>query len=79
MIKPLFGVAAIASLVATPVMATASAAPLSVASVERGSAASDGESALAGNSVIFALVLAAGILAGAIIAVSNDDDQPVSP
>ena len=79
MIKPIFGAAAIASLVATPVMATASAAPLSVASVERGSSASDGGSALAGNGASFALVLAAGILAGAIIAVSNDDDQPVSP
>lgn len=79
MFKPILGAAAVASLVATPVMA-ASNAPLSGASVARSGASVEDESSFVGGGPILALAMLAGVIAGAVLLVVDDnDDQPVSP
>lgn len=81
--KAAMAAVAAASLVAVPTMAAAqSAAKLSVRSAPavsgaRVGAETDSESKLAGGSVIIAILAAAAIIAGIVIAVDGDDD-PVS-
>ncbi len=68
--------AAVLSLTATPALAQASSADLSVANVQRDGGLFESESDLAGSNVLFGVVIFAAII-GAIVV--NDEDEPVSP
>ena len=74
--------AAAVSLAATPALAqaTSSASKLSVASVQRAGGTQADESQLAGGSgIIIAILAAAAVIAGIIIAADSDGDDPTSP
>lgn len=74
--KMLIATAAVMSLTATPVLAAApSASKLSLAGSPRAAKATGKSEKLEGNGTIIALVLAAGVVAGGIIAVTNDGDS----
>ena len=75
-IGKLAAAAAVLSLTATPALAQASSADLSVANVQRDGGLFESESDLAGSNVLFGVVIFAAII-GAIVV--NDEDEPVSP
>ena len=70
--------AAIVSLAGTP--ALAQAANVSTASVQRTAALQGDDSELAGGpGIIIAILAAAAVIGGIILAVDSGDDSPVSP
>lgn len=77
--KSLLAAAAVLSMTATPVLAAAPAAPaaskLSLAGSPRAAKATGKSEKLEGSGAIIAAVLAAGVVAGGIIAVTNDGDS----
>ncbi|SFP36600.1 hypothetical protein [Sphingomonas rubra] len=76
--KMLVAAAAALSFTATPVLAAAQPAPaskLSLAGSTRAAKATGPSEKLEGNGAIIAAVLAAGVVAGGIIAIANDDDD----
>lgn len=77
-IGKLAAAAAVLSLTATPALAQASSADLSVANVQRDGGLFDSESDLAGSNVLIGIVIIAAII-GAIVVVADDEDEPVSP
>ncbi len=72
MIRKLAFATAAASLVATPL-----AAEQAIAQIQRDAAPATEESQLAGNSTLF-LILGIAAVVGAIVLISEDDDEPVS-
>ena len=62
---------AAAAMAVSPVAATA-------AQVERGTEAVEAESELGGTSTIVAILAALAVIAGIIVAVDDNDDEPVS-
>ena len=74
-------VIAAASLVSAPVVAqTAPAAKSATAQVERAGANLQDENKLEGGSgIIIAVLAAAAIIAGIVIAADNEEDTPTSP
>lgn len=74
--KLLIAATAALSLTATPVLAAApAAAKLSLAGSPRAAKATGKSEKLEGRGAIIAAVLAAGVVVGGIIAISNDDDS----
>ena len=70
---------ATASLVASPVLAQ-SAAPVAAQSVRVGAAVSADEAKLEGGSgIIIAILAAAAVIAGIVIAADGNNDTPTSP
>ena len=75
-IGKLAAAAAVLSLTATPALAQASSADLSVANVQRDGGLFDSESDLAGSNVLIGIAIVAAII-GAIVVVADDDDLRV--
>ena len=78
MIKNLLGAAAALSLAAVPTMASAATNPaqsLSLSKSVRTAAPTKGKSNMAGGGVIFAALIAAGVVAIGVIAATKDDNS----
>ena len=65
-------------LAATAALSLAAAPAVAQVASERTSAPVEGESELAGSSLIIALLAAAAVIGGIIIAVDDDDDDAIS-
>ncbi len=75
------GMAAVAaaSLVSAPVMAQAQQPVSSAPEAARTGADASGENLEGGSGIILAILAAAAIIAGIIIAADGSDDTPISP
>ena len=75
------GMAAIAaaSLVSAPVLAQAQQPVSSMSEAARTGADASGEDLEGGSGIVLAILAAAAIIAGIIIAADGSDDDPISP
>ncbi|WP_242185193.1 hypothetical protein [Sphingomonas sp. CARO-RG-8B-R24-01] len=74
--KGLYTAFAAASLIAAPTLAAA--APVATPLTQPAGETVDGDNALAGSSLIIA-ILAVGAIAGGIVAAASNNDSPTSP